>query len=100
MYSKVAVHYENNIKVVEMSHEDNVLSSLIKNEIPISHSCGGNGTCGTCQITILKNAEGVLNPNELETEMIQDRKFSRNERLSCQILPVAGLEIRIPKSIE
>lgn len=96
MYSKVTVHYSNMTKDVEMNQSDNILNSLIKADLPINHSCGGNASCGTCRILVLKGGEQLAQPNELELEMILDRKFSMKERLSCQTHPVSGLEIKIP----
>lgn len=96
MYSKVVVHYSNMTKDVEMSHDDNILNSLIEKDLPINHSCGGNGSCGTCRILVLRGGNQLAQPEGIELEMILDRKFSMKERLSCQTHPIDGLEIKIP----
>lgn len=82
---------------VEYSDELSVLELALKNEIPVPTSCGGNGTCGTCRLFV-ENFVEKLNPKEgNELEMSEDRNFQENERLSCQIVPLPGLIVRVPK---
>ena len=42
------------------------------------------GTCGTCRVVVEKGLELFEGPEEIEREIIQDRQFQQNERLSCQ----------------
>jgi len=91
----VRVHFQNEINDVKMSQKKSLLNSLLDNKISILHSCGGNGTCGTCRIIILNGNENLSKPEEIEQTMISDRQFKSNERLSCQISPVKDLEIKI-----
>jgi 2Fe-2S ferredoxin len=73
--------------------ETSLLEVLLNNKIDIDHSCGGMGSCGTCRV-ITKNLPLANHPrNEIENERAQDLKFSDNERLSCQLPPIPGLEI-------
>ena len=83
-------------KIVEASHEESLLNSLLRQKIPLDHSCGGFGTCGTCRVFVLKGAEGLEPRNEVEIEMAADRGFRDDERLACQTLPCPGLVIRRP----
>jgi len=96
MDSEVLIHFHGTKKIIVASQSDNLLNSLVQNKIPISHSCGGNGTCGTCRVIILKSGEKLEAPHEIENEMIRERHFHANERLSCQIKPVDQLEIQLP----
>lgn len=72
-------------KIAKVSHEASLLEVLIKDKVPINHTCGGNGTCGTC-VVIVDEVNFLSQRNELEQEMALDRGFSANERLSCQVL--------------
>lgn len=81
---------------IEYTTESSVLELAIEKGIEISHSCGGHGTCGTCRVFVEKSVDKLLPRNEIELEMAEDRGFSENERLSCQIHPVPGLVIKIP----
>lgn len=70
---------------VGLSHDKTLLESLLARKIGISHSCGGNGTCGTCLCEIESKNE-LPAREELELEMSEDRGFKKNERLACQII--------------
>ena len=61
-----------------------LLSQLLGADIPIDHSCGGYGTCGTCQAQVVWGLEFLVTPNELEREWQQDRAYPPQQRLMCQ----------------
>lgn len=85
-----------NHKTLRCKSNQNLLQFFLANKINIDHSCGGNATCGTCRIQIIK---GELSPiNTEEFELSSDRDFQINERLSCQSKPRSDLIIRIPSS--
>ena len=73
-----------------------VLSLAIANDLPLNHSCGGMGTCGTCRIYVESNLSDLPPRNEIELEMAQERSFTENERLACQLPAHPGLVVRIP----
>ncbi len=75
-----------------------LLSLALKRDIPIIHSCGGHGTCGTCRVFIASNEDKLDERNEIEIEMALDRKFAFNERLACQTTvgcDVIGAEVQV-----
>lgn len=83
-------------RIVEASHKDpSILEAALRAGIEIDHSCGGNGTCGTCLVTVEKGLELLGPRDELEQEMAEDRHFSTNERLCCQNKPVNGLVLKV-----
>lgn len=73
-----------------------MLEVALRAGIEISHSCGGMGSCTTCRVIIQHSPEALPPRNELEQEIADSRGFADNERLSCQIPPHEGLEVRIP----
>jgi ferredoxin len=83
--------------VVQASQGSTILEALLKAEIEIDHSCGGMGTCGTCRIFVEKGLEKFAPPEEAEQEIISDRQFKKNERLSCQNRVCDGLVLRKPQ---
>ena len=93
-------------KVRESKNDEGVASLLeiaIEAQLPIEHSCGGFGTCGTCRILIEAGGSELTERGELESEMATDRKFTENERLACQTTlnhqtRACALRIRIPAS--
>lgn len=76
--------------------ELSLLANLLQNRIEIDHSCGGNGTCGTCRIVILEGFDKTSEIEEVEAEMRLDRDFDKEERLSCQTFIKGHIKIRIP----
>lgn len=77
----------------ETNRDPSILQFLIDNKIRIDHSCGGNATCGTCQIEIISGS--LSDKEELESEFCNDRQMKENERLSCQNTPKSDLKIII-----
>jgi 2Fe-2S ferredoxin len=82
-------------KIVEASHGQTILDSLLKAKIPIDHTCGGFGTCGTCRVHVVKGIEKFALRNEIEAKMAEDRGFAPEERLACQNEVCEGLEIEL-----
>lgn len=81
-------------KNVLVSHLDQcVLDVALRAGLPIDHTCGGFGTCGTCVVWVRDGLDKLPPRNEIEAEIAQDRGFSNEERLCCQIPPVAGLVV-------
>jgi 2Fe-2S ferredoxin len=70
---------------------ETILQAALNNRIEINHSCGGNGTCGTCRIFVQKGLDLLEKANEIEAEFAAERGFAENERLACQTLAVSGV---------
>lgn len=78
--------------------DQSILDVALRGGIEVDHTCGGHGTCGTCRVEVLEGLQNLPARSDIELEMAQDRGFSENERLACQIPPVAGLSLRIPRT--
>lgn len=81
---------ENELVLVSQKDES-VLDAALRAGVEINHTCGGYGTCGTCVVFVREGLEKLPERNEIEAEMASDRGFKDDERLCCQIPPVAGL---------
>lgn len=81
---------------VEIKSDESILDVAIRNRIPIEHSCGGMGSCGTCRVFVEKGLELFEPRNEVEQEIATDRDFKLEERLACQNQAFEGLEVRVP----
>ncbi len=75
---------------------ETLLEIANRNKIPLNHTCGGFGTCGTCRVLIKAGLEKMSPRNEVEQEIANDRKFQDFERLACQCQAINGLVIEIP----
>ena len=76
--------------------QTSLLEALNENDIEIHQSCGGMGSCGTCRVLIKHNPNPLPPRNSIEQEMADDRGFSDDERLSCQLAIKSDLTIEIP----
>jgi ferredoxin, 2Fe-2S len=83
------------VRGISESEQRSILEILVDNKIEIDHSCGGNGTCGTCRIILIGPPKALSLVNSIELEMSQDRNFSPNERLACQTHILKSCEIKI-----
>ncbi|XGC80798.1 2Fe-2S iron-sulfur cluster-binding protein [Bdellovibrio bacteriovorus] len=84
--------------VLVSQKDQSVLDVALRHKIPLNHTCGGNGTCGTCLVHVVEGLERIGPRNEIETEIAEDRKFADHERLACQIKPQDQLVVEIKKS--
>lgn len=98
MQSKVRYLILPEHKIVEASQGQTILESALKAKIPLNHTCGGFGTCGTCRVRIREGLEKLGPRTELEAELAQDRGFQAEERLACQIEVQDGLVIERPQT--
>lgn len=74
-----------------------LLRACIKNKVPISHSCDGMGSCGTCRVIVTEGLENLPPRNSLEKEMAEDRGFYPHERLACQIETDTSFSFKLPE---
>lgn len=85
--------------IVKANPGETLLDLAIRLKLPLQHSCGGMGTCGTCRVLVRDGLSQLSPPGDVENELIQDRGFVESERLACQNEPQDGLVIEIPRSI-
>lgn len=84
------------IKEVRAKEGQTLLQVAERAHLPVPHSCGGMGTCGTCRLIVREGLELLPEPNFVEAEMIHDRGFAPEERLACQNEAIAGLVVEVP----
>jgi 2Fe-2S ferredoxin len=86
---------ENSKKIIliEPEAKKSCLDILLDKDIQISHSCGGNGTCGTCRIFIESSTlNSASQPSTVEAEFAYERGLKPNERLACQLYLLGPLK--------
>lgn len=81
---------------IRFHKDDTLLEVALRGKLPLHHSCGGMGTCGTCRVLIIQGLNDLQPPNPIEFELITERRLPPNERLSCQIEPSENLVVEIP----
>lgn len=90
------MHFLPQEKSCVIKQEESVLEVALRNGIDLPHSCGGMGSCTTCRVIVVKAPGPLPERNELEQDIADMRSFAPEERLSCQLAPVAGLVVRVP----
>lgn len=92
--SKSLVFTDEALSVSVSQMRGSILETALVLGVDIDHSCGGNGTCGTCRVFV-KMSDGKSLPirDELEQEMAEDRGFAEAERLACQTPAQPGMLI-------
>ena len=90
---KITIRSEDEQKELLVEGGNNLLSYLIDNNVEISSSCGGKGTCGYCKVRVTEGGGQIL-----PTEEIFMSRQERNEmmRLACQVKVKNDLVITIP----
>jgi adenylate cyclase len=81
---------------VPVSAAISLLNSLLREEVAISHTCGGRAQCGTCRIRIIEGAENLTRPNSLEKERLGEELIKQGYRLACQTHAAGDMVIEIP----
>jgi len=73
-----------------------ILFALWDNRVSITSICGGNMSCGTCNIEIVEGMENVNPPSEDEQRLLSRiKRQGPNVRLACQCVPTGDVAIRI-----
>jgi ferredoxin len=75
---------------------ERILFALWDNQVSITSICGGNCSCGACNIEVLEGMEN-LNPKSAEEARVLSRikRQGPNVRLACQCVPTGEVKIRI-----
>ena len=87
----------NNKVTVEVEKGLSVLEAALEHRVPIYHTCGGNCSCSTCRVLVLKGAENLSLMEESEKQVLDSFDLKTPYRLGCQALILNGeVEVEIP----
>lgn len=89
------VYLASDNKPLKIGKSETLLDVALSNEVFLSHTCEGMGSCTTCRIFIIDGDAGPR--SEVEQERADERGFSEKERLACQVIPADGLVFEIPE---
>lgn len=75
---------------------DPILFVLWDNRVTITSICGGNCSCGACNIEVLEGMENLNPPSDEEKRVLSRiKRQGPNVRLACQCVPTGDVAIRI-----
>ena len=88
---KVKVHFEPDNADIMVAKGENLLQAAIAAGVHIQASCGGNGVCGTCKVSIEKGQV-----DSTRTEKLSDQEYQQGLRLACQSRVLTDLTVYVP----
>jgi ferredoxin, 2Fe-2S len=72
---------------------DNLMKTLLKFDVPVASSCGGDGVCAKCRIKIVIGKENLSQPSELELRLLSKSFGNDEDRISCQTQVIGDITI-------
>lgn len=65
--------------------------------VPLYHTCGGNASCSTCRVRVLKGPEFLSAIESAEAQVLDAFDLKAPYRLGCQAQILGGIvEVEIP----
>jgi adenylate cyclase len=80
--------------VIEASKNETILEAALRQDISLSHICGGNGRCSTCRVLVEDAHEKVSKRTPEEKEVATKMDFGPEIRLACQTRAQKDVNIR------
>ena len=86
---------------LEVEKGISVLEACLENRVQLYHTCGGNASCSTCRVRILKGEEYLSKIEAAEAAILDAFDLKPPHRLGCQTLILNdSVELEIPKWIK
>ncbi len=81
---------------IQVPAHTTLLEAAIQLEVDLDHFCGGNCSCGTCRIQVLKGGEYLSPPRPNEQMVLGPEAQEKGDRLACQARAAGPVSIGIP----
>ena len=92
------ITFRNAGKTFEVEKGISVLEAALRHRVTIYHTCGGNCSCSTCRVLVLKGAENLSAMEPSEAEVLDSFDLGPPHRLGCQALVFGDkVEVEVPK---
>ncbi len=89
--------FKNKKAVVDAPSGSSILEAALEHRVPIYHTCGGNASCSTCRVIVLKGGANLSTIEEAESQVLDAFDLKAPYRLGCQALVIDGeVEVEIP----
>lgn len=89
------VEFQPTGKRVNVSPGETLLKAAQDSGIELATACGGEGSCGQCQVTIL--AGEVSSPTPDEEFIINELDLQGGRRLACRTQVLSDIKVEIPR---
>lgn len=74
-----------------------VLDAARQAGVDLRSYCGGNCSCGTCRVEIVRGDRNLSRRQGMEEMVLGAEKVARGDRLACQAQVLGEVEVRIPE---
>ena len=92
------VTFKNSGVTVDVEKGVSILEAAMRHNVPLYHTCGGNCSCSTCRVLVLKGAENLSKMEPMEADILDSFDLKAPYRLGCQTLVMGdAVEVEIPK---
>jgi ferredoxin len=80
---------------VDAGQDDNLLELARSKGAHIGFVCDGRGLCATCECTVVKGANQLSEPNEVEKHWLNEEELADGQRLACQAKVTGNGQVEI-----
>jgi 2Fe-2S ferredoxin len=84
---------KSHLKSFEAERGVNLMKALLEADRPVASSCGGEGVCGKCRVTVVTGADQLGAPNDLELFLRERENLGPQERISCQCVLLGDVQL-------
>ena len=84
--------------ILEVEAGTSILEAAMERGVPLYHTCGGNCSCSTCRVCVLRGAENLSPMQADEAQVLDSFDLKPPYRLGCQAQVLKGdVEVEIPE---
>ena len=88
------VKFAKHFSEITIAKPENLMSLLLRHNIPVASSCGGEGICGKCQVKVLSGWLNLSVQRSQEKDcLIRNGIHQPEARLSCQCLVLGDVAV-------
>lgn len=80
-------------KKIQVSQGENLMKTLLANQVPVASSCSGEGICHKCFLNIETGIENLSDPTPTEIYLVTEKEISASQRLSCQCVVLGDITV-------
>ena len=92
------IRFKDKDLTIEVDRWTSILDAALDAKVPLYHTCGGNASCSTCRVLVLKGAENLSGIESAEAQVLDAFDLAPPHRLGCQAQILKGeVEVDIPK---
>ena len=73
-----------------------ILEAALAHGVNLYHTCGGNCSCSTCRVIVLKGAQNLSGIEDAEAQVLDAFELKTPYRLGCQAFLEGDVEVEIP----